>query len=127
MRHTLVSPCQRAVLSARSSINPAPDTRSTLPRRSACSASLQARDLRPLQHGLSEPAQTRRHPGPHNARAAPLCRPVSSTQPIGWLMRALGDLHTASSRHMWLWRPLPADAVDGDAPLFFLFLLLLLQ
>jgi hypothetical protein len=113
MRRTLVSPCRRAVLSARSSINPAPDTRSTLPRRSACSASLQAHDLRPLQPGLSalsEPAQTRRHPGPHNARAAPLCRPASSTQPIGWLMRALGDLHTASSRHMWL------VTVDGDAP-----------
>eukprot|EP00962_Isochrysis_galbana_P025952 scaffold8014_cov125-Isochrysis_galbana.AAC.6 len=67
---------------------------------------------------LSEPAQTRRHPGPHNARAAPLCDPASSTQPIGWLMRALGDLHTASPAAICGWRPLRADAVDGDAPFF---------
>eukprot|EP00962_Isochrysis_galbana_P046060 scaffold18392_cov129-Isochrysis_galbana.AAC.1 len=32
---------------------------------------------------LSEPAQTRRHPDPHNARAAPRCRPAMSTQPDG--------------------------------------------
>jgi len=34
MRRTQVSPCRRTVLSARSSINPAPDTQVTLPRRS---------------------------------------------------------------------------------------------